>query len=111
MTPVAHILGFIVITRGRPLPVSNVKYPLVLQLIVVIVSDLDTAKPGVGLSHKIWSVTKASHHHNKKTLHVFPLKRISSLATRINYSIPKHPRSNYSNIFTCKAHIKDITEI
>ena len=53
MTPVAHILGFIVITRGRPLPVSNVKYPLVLQLIVVIVSDLDTAKPGVGLSHKI----------------------------------------------------------
>ena len=53
MTPVAHILGFTVITRGRPLPVSNVKYPLVLQLIVVIVSDLDTAKPGVGLSHKI----------------------------------------------------------
>ena len=53
MTPLAHILGFIVITRGRPLPVSNVKYPLVLQLIVVIVSDLDTAKPGVGLSHKI----------------------------------------------------------
>ena len=96
------------IKRGRLLLLPNVKASLFLQLILVLVSDLDTIKPEVWLNHQIWSVTKAIQNHSKEQCMSFYQNKFHNVLQLIfsNHKVTINPFLPNIPFWSCWKHQK-----